>query len=278
MAILNFTSKVWSETLLHALEKQYIAVANCYRNFEGDIEKSGSIVRLCGLNPVTISTYSPNNDITMPLPLNDYAMEIAISEAKYFNFQIDDVDRAQSLPSLMDEALRVAADGLANDADKYVFSLYYLAKNKITINDPTVENIINSLIDIRQKLYEKNVSNSSDVVIEVSPAIATLLIKAKLGLYTNNNDILEAGCIGNICGCKVFVSNNIATEEKSGYTYHKCYMRTKRAIAFVDKISKVVAYRPEMRFSDGIKGLHLYGGKIIYPDELMVLDFGIPNA
>ena len=35
MAIMNFIPTVWSETLASALNKQYVAVANCNRDFAG---------------------------------------------------------------------------------------------------------------------------------------------------------------------------------------------------------------------------------------------------
>ena len=40
MAIMNFIPTVWSETLASALSKQYVAVANCNRDFEGEIKES----------------------------------------------------------------------------------------------------------------------------------------------------------------------------------------------------------------------------------------------
>ena len=46
MAINNFISTVWSENLYQALDKQYIAVANCNREFEGDIREKGNIVKI----------------------------------------------------------------------------------------------------------------------------------------------------------------------------------------------------------------------------------------
>ena len=57
--------------------------------------------------------------------------------------------------------------------------------------------------------------------------------------------------------------------------HHKCLARTKRAIAFAQQLSEIDAYRPEKRFADAVKGLHLYGAKTVYPDEVVLLDLGI---
>ena len=115
------------------------------------------------------------------------------------------------------------------------------------------------------------------MMFEVSPAVAGLILKAKVNLATDNTDSLENGCIGSIAGCKIFVSNNIHFEEGiDGGTLYKCFARTKRAIAYAEQLSEIDAYRPELRFADAVKGLHLYGAKLIYPFELVVLDMTVP--
>ena len=122
----------------------------------------------------------------------------------------------------------------------------------------------------------QNVIDPADIVIEISPAVATALIKEQAESFSYNNDVLSTGCIGNIAGCKVFVSNNIYVED-GPVSFHNCMVRTKRAIAFAEQLSEVEAYRPEKRFADAVKGLHLYGAKVVYPDELVCMAIGISN-
>ncbi len=268
MAINNFISTVWSENLLKKLEGQYVGVMNCNREFEGDIDKLGATVKICGVGDVTVSDYVRNSDMKAPQELNDYAYSLNINRAKYFNFQIDDVDKAQSSPKLMDEAMKNAAAALANEADAYVYSLFESSSNIMHNEDGTAESIINNIIDAKTVLIKANVTNSDDIVVEVSPEIAALIIKAKIDLGSDNYDALEAGLLGKIAGCKIYVSNNIYVNESN---FHQCIVRSKRAVAFAEQISEVEAYRPEKRFADAVKGLHLYGAKIVYPDEYMVL-------
>ena len=121
MAISNFISTVWSESLLTALDKKYIGVANCSREYEGDIKNRGDRVKICGVGPVTLFNYTKNTDFASGAEtLSDTAMTLLIDQAKAFNFQIDDVDRAQSNPKLMNEAMKTAAAALATAADSYV--------------------------------------------------------------------------------------------------------------------------------------------------------------
>ncbi len=275
MAISNFIPTIWSETLYEALDNQYIGVANCNRDYEGDIQSCGSVVKICGVGDVTISNYTKNTDMSSPQALSDTVRELTIDRAKYFNFQIDDVDRAQCTPKLMEAAMKVAARALANEADRYVYSLYRFASSSVEVENTTADNIVDTILEARQKLYENNVSDASEVVIEITPAVATLLLKAKAALLSDNTELLESGCIGSIGGCKVYVSGNVNIEEDLEVNYHKCLVRTKRAIAFADQLSEIDAYRPEKRFADAVKGLHLYGASAVYPDEIVLLNLGI---
>ena len=104
MAITNFIPTVWSENLYTELDKKYIAVKNCNRDFEGDIKGKGAAVKICGIGNVSVSDYTKNSDMTAPETLSDSVRTLTIDQAKYFNFQIDDVDRAQSNPKVMNEA------------------------------------------------------------------------------------------------------------------------------------------------------------------------------
>ena len=278
MAITNFIPTVWSENLYQELDKKYIAVANCNRDFEGEIKEKGNTVRICGIGDVAVSEYTKNANMNAPATLSDTARELKIDQAKYFNFQIDDIDRAQASPKLMEAAMKNAASALANDADNYVFGLYSQAGSSISCEETSTENIVNLIIDARTKLFTNNVSDPSDIVIEVSPEIAGMILKAKVNLSTNNTDVMEAGCIGAIGGCKIFVSNNIKKVNSGSGVAHKCLARTKRAIAFAEQLSEIDAYRPELRFADAVKGLHLYGAKVVYPNEMVLLDLNILGA
>ena len=277
MSIQNFISTVWSENLYQALDKQYVAVSNCNRDYEGEIREKGNVVRICGIENVSVSDYTKNTNMSAPEALTDNYRDLVIDQAKYFNFQIDDVDRAQSTPKLMALAMKNAASALANAADKYVYSLFSEAGSSITDGNVTAETIVGHLIDARTKLFAKNVADASDIVIEVSPEIAGLILKAKVNLATDNQEALENGFLGSIGGCKIFVSNNISKGMTETGTSHKCIARTKRAVAFAEQLSEIDAYRPELRFADAVKGLHLYGAKVVYPDEMVLLNLTVAN-
>jgi len=273
MAITNFIPTIWSENLLTSLDNHYIGVANCNRSFEGDIKSKGDKVRICGVGEISIGDYEKNTDMSTPQDLSDTVQELVINRAKYFNFQVDDIDKTQCSPKLLDAAMKNAASALALEADRYIYSLHTQAGQAFEA-DTDSDKIIDCILNSREYLYTKNVIDPSDIVIEISPAIAKLLIKEQAEAFSYNNDILSGGCIGTIAGCKVFVTNSIEVEDGPIQT-HNCIMRSKRAIAFAEQLSEVEAYRPEKRFADAVKGLHLYGAKVVYPYELVKMIFTV---
>lgn len=271
MALTNFIPTIWSETLASELDKKYIAVRNCNRDYEGDIKSKGNTVKISGVGDISVFDYTRNTDMTAPETLSDSARTLVIDQAKAFNFQIDDVDRAQSIPRLMQEAMKKAASALANTADNYVFGLVGECDeaNVIDLGTASAENVIDSILGVRTKLYRSNVYDADDIVFEVSPEIGELILKAKINIATNNREALETGCIGSVCGTKIYVSNNIVRDGN----VHKCVARSKRSVAFAEQLSEIEAYRPEKRFADAVKGLHLYGAKIVFPEEYFVMQF-----
>ena len=87
MAIMNFISTVWSENLLKQLDKKYIGVLNCNREFEGDIKNQGSIVKICGVGDVTVSDYTRNTDMSAP-DIAKESLKIASEICVYTNDHI----------------------------------------------------------------------------------------------------------------------------------------------------------------------------------------------
>ncbi len=274
MATKNFIPTVWSETLLRSLDKEYVGVMNCNRSFEGDIRNLGDSVVINSIGPITVFDYTADSDMDAPEALGDGdSVTLYIDQAKAFCFQIDDVDRVQAKPGLMQTAMREAACALADQADKYVYSLYSKAtgENTIAREDITADDIVDILIEARQKLMQNNVNSNTSVVLEVSPAIAALILRAKILTGTDNTEALTNGYLGSFVGFDVYVSNNIM---KTGNVWH-CMARTKRAIAFAEQLKSVEAFRPEKRFADAVKGLHLYGAELVCPDELIALNLSV---
>ena len=278
MAINDFISTVWSETLYSELKKEYVGVANCSRDFEGEIKAQGDTVKINGITGVTTFVYDKNTDFSETLQtLDSTATTLEITQARAFNFQIDDIDRAQQNPKLMQHAMSEAAAALADRADRFVYGLYSQIEQSQTMDHTGVTTymIPDVLLSVREKLMKANVPGSAELSLEVPPVVATRILKSRMLRSSDNTEAITKGYIGTYLGFKVNVSNNIyATSDDEGIFY-KCYARTGRAITFAEQLNSVEAYRPENRFADAVKGLHLYGAKIVYPKELVLLNINL---
>ncbi len=268
MAITNFIPTLWSETLYTELEKDYVGVRLCSREFEGEIRGEGDRVKICGIGPVTVFDYNKNEDMPAAEVLSDTERTLIIDQAKGFNFFLDSIDLAQSKKGLMQAAMKEASGALSDVADRYVYSLTDESVAVLENGNTTSTSIISTIADARRILMENNVPNSAKVSLEVPPAIEQKLVLAKVLRSTDNVDALGRGYIGSFMGFDIYVSNNIATEEDGTF---RCIARTGRAIAFAEQVSAVKAYEPELRHGDAVKGLHLYGAKIVYPKEMVFL-------
>ena len=269
MAIQNFIPTLWSETLFSELKKNYVAVKLSNREFEGTIRGEGDRVKICGIGPVTVFDYTKNTDMPAAEVLSDNERTLIIDQAKGFNFFIDDIDMAQSKKGLMQAAMKEAADALADVADRFVYSLSDDSVATVTNADANSVNIINTISEARKILMEHNVPNSAQISLEVSPAVEQKLVLAKVLRSTDNVEDLGRGYIGKFMGFDIYVSNNIVADDSGTY---RCIARTPRAIAFAEQVNSVKAYEPELRHGDAVKGLHLYGAKIIYPKEMVYLN------
>ncbi len=272
MAIKNFIPTVWSEALYEELQKNYVGVKLCSREFEGDIKTQGDRVKINGLGPVTVFNYTKNTNMPEPEVLSDNTRMLVIDQAKGFNFCIDSIDDVQSSPKLIQSAMKRAADALSDEADKYIYTLYDDNVPTVLYENPQAATVVQSLSQLRRKLMENNVPNSAKISLEVPPVVEQLLLISNLLTDTNNSNALAKGYIGKILGFDIYVTNNI-TYNESGF--YRCIARTDRAIAFAEQINSIKPYEPELRNGTAVKGLHLYGAKIVYPTEMAYWDVAL---
>lgn len=274
MAITNFIPTIWSQTLYEELENNYVGVKLSSREFEGDIKAQGDRVKINGLGPVNVFNYTKNTNMPDPEALNDNTRTLTIDQAKGFNFYIDSIDDVQSSPKLIQAAMKRAADALSDAADRYIYSLYDEEVSEVVAPELTSDTIINALSLVRRKLMENNVPNSAKISLEIPPVIEQLLVSANLLTDTNNSEVLSRGYVGKMLGFDIYVTNNIQMGEDG---FYRCIARTDRAIAFAEQINSIKPYEPERRNGTAVKGLHLYGAKIVYPCEMVFFSASVAD-
>ncbi|MCG6499456.1 P22 phage major capsid protein family protein [Kitasatospora sp. A2-31] len=280
MAITRFKPEIWSAKLLVTWRKAlvYGGPGMLNRDYEGDVSEAGDTVRITSISDPTIGTYVPNSTTITPEELTDAQRTLVVDQSKYFAFKVDDVDKRQAKGDVMTEAMSRAAYKLADQADQYIAGLYtgVVAANTIgstgapvnTFTTPT-DAYDKVLVPLRTKLAKANVPTVGRWVVASPEMMASLLLDPRFikANESGTTDALRNGFVGRAAGFDIFESNN--TPVPSGDT-QVIMAGTSAAITFVEQISKTEAYRPEAGFSDAIKGLALYGAKLIRPDGLAI--------
>jgi hypothetical protein len=212
-------------------------------------------------------------------PLIGLDQTLVIDKADYFHFFVDDVDKAQNNPKVMGEAMRKAAVALAETADARIAGLYTEAGIVMTtqVTGPTV--VIESLARYHQKLDENNVPYNGRWLV-VPPWYYSNMLLAGIGMPPSTNQgpknidatgSFEAGRIGRVMGFDIYMSNNLSEgpSHTAAIPEHYIMAGSPDAITFADQIASVEAYRPELQFADAVKGLHVYGMKVVQPKALL---------
>jgi N4-gp56 family major capsid protein len=275
VAINHFIPEVWSASLLTSLKKALIyAQPNIVnRDYEGDIANAGDTVRITSISRPTISDYVPGVTSITPEPLTDTQRTLVIDQSKYFAFEVDDVDARQAMGNVLSEGMREAAFALAELADRFVAGLYtgvQAANNLGTVAVTTGDLAYTQLVQLASRLHTANVPDDMRWVVIPPWYHALLLENTKFTDQSASGQPSAAvnGSVGRVAGMEILMSNNVPNPTGDDYAV---IAGTRSAITYAEQINKTEAYRPESSFSDAVKGLHLYGGKLIRPDGIAVV-------
>ena len=280
MATNHFVQTIWSKKIQYDLEERGKLVKDCTRDYEGDCEYAQT-VKILGVGDPTIGNYT-GQDITIE-PMTDRAQDLVIDVRKYFAFEVPDVDKAQSVPGKPEKYQEKAVKGLNLTREKYIGALVagkvqstddeetgntnYKegATNIIVATNKTKAAIRAALTAGIVKLRENNFDDSG--VIEIGPADYSLFKDELVDIKTNNDELIKRGVVGMFDNYEVKSTNNIYRDASHSYAI----VRSKHAIAFVGQINEVEAGRMERRFSDYVRGLDVFGAKIIAQDQLVCI-------
>jgi hypothetical protein len=276
---LDFIPTIWAARLLVALEKSLVYgqtnVSN--RDYEGEIRASGNTVKIASIGDVAVNDYTKDTDIGDPDVLSDDDQSLLIDQAKYFNFYVDSVDRAQQNVNVLDEAMRRSAWALREKADAFLAAAMgsaVISGNTIgsiaTPKVPTKDDAYEYLVDLSVLLDEANVPIDGRFVV-VPAWFHGLLLKdqrfVKAGT-SRSDKALANGEVGEAAGFAILKSNNVPS---TAGTKYKIIAGHSIATAYVEQIVDLQTYKPEKRFGDAVKGLHVYGAKVVRDTALAML-------
>lgn len=269
MAITNFIPALWSAATLERWIAENVFAALVDRRYEG-LATKGNTVHITGVVPPTVKDYAAAGRITSADAITDTRVSLVIDQEKSVDFYVDDIDAAQAAGSLADYTT-AAGDALLADSDTFIANKLVQDGNVLPYTAVTTgDNAFNVFRDATVQLNKNNVPNSGRVCV-MNAAFAGLLQGADSKLTefqkAGDNNGLRNGTIGQLLNIRVVMSNNLPeVVSPQAVFFHPT------AYAFVSQIDEVEGMRAQNKFADRIRMLHVYGGKVVKPEGVLVFN------
>lgn len=266
-----FIPEIWSQKLNYMLSKDCVMLQCVNRNWEGEIKNQGDKVKIITPADVAISTLSTSN-ITYD-ELEPTSQDLVIDQKKFFAFKINDVAQVQSNADIMEAHLKNAKKAIEEVQDAYILSLHTEVDSKNVVGDEETavtldkSTIYSKFVELALCLKNSNaVSAGVRPWVVINPVIESYLLQSSefIGAHNVADETLREGAIGRIAGMDVLVSTNLT--DVSGKYY--VLAGTNEAITFASQLSKIESLRDKDSFSDLVRGLYLYGAKVVQPKAL----------
>jgi len=269
----------WSATLLEDLKKELVFGSLTNSQYIGQV-KYGQTLKIFSVSDVRITDYSPENGFGVGVPDRAYAKEaltLTIDNAKAFQFFVEDLEDRAVLVDLMSAIMRETTYNLRDVVDQYIAGLFEAGATpfltdtgtgaEIAANLSDTYTFYDLLVDVDTLMNKNNVPRNGRWIV-VPPELRALLLKDNRFVANASSPqayvSLLNGEVGQAAGFTVKMSNNIpSTPDASGN--YRFYAGTNDALAFAYDVEKIETYRPENRFADAVKGLFVYGAKLIRP-------------
>lgn len=278
MANTNFIPEIWSASILENFHNQAVLTGLTNREYEGELS-SGSKVHIPGIVDVKIKDYKTGvvertggggkiPRTTVPDAVESTGIELTVDQEKSFDFLVDDIDRAQSGRSF-DEYTKSAALGLVEDAETFLTTLLSTQGTAVTglanpTNWVTAYDIVRAL---RKKLTAQKMPHADRALLVNAEFESCLLADgSKVTAFdkSNTTEGLREAIIGRLLGFDVVVSSWMDESKPMAVAFHK------PSVVYVSQITKTESMRSENSFADRVRGLHVYGGKVVRPTAVQV--------
>lgn len=295
----TFIPQVWSAKLQAKFydASTFNAISNT--DYEAEIKSMGDKVVIRTIPDISVTPYVAGQTLTYEVPASAN-IELNIDKGFKYAFQLNDVLEHQADVNLMEMFSNDAGEQLRTDIDRECFLATFnqgdaansgatAGKNSASYNLGTDDvpfaltpsTILPLIISMSSVLDEQNIPNDSRFLV-ISPADRQILMQSNLAnaqFIGDSQSILRNGRIGMIDRFTVYVSNLLPTgnageawgtsEVQAGAAKRRAIVfgHTK-AIAFAAQITKTETLRNQNDFGDLVRGLQVYGRKVVFPKGL----------
>lgn len=287
----KFIPQIWSGKLLRKFYASTFLSEITNTIYEGEIKKQGDTVIIRTVPDITIRNHTMGAELSYERPTSS-AIQMLIDKGKYFAFLLDDVAKVQSDLNLLNAWLDDAAmqmkvsiessflqdsniyDGCHSDnkgtAAGAISGSYNLGSSSTPL-EVTPVNVLDIIVDCGCVLEEQNVPMENPWMI-IPTWMAGLIKKSDIkdsSLTGDGQSVLRTGRIGVIDRFTVYSSNLLYSAGNPKYYY--AMFGIPYAISFATQLTKTEHLRSEHSFDDIVRGLQVYGYKVIKPEAYGVM-------
>jgi hypothetical protein len=293
----NFTPEIFSQKVLKFFRRASVVEDITNTDYAGEIENYGDTVRIIKEPTITVSSYS-RGAVVNPQDLADDQITMVVDQANAFAFKIDDIEERQSHVNFEALATSSGAYSLKRKYDANVLqamadgasltgtaATFGAAATPVDITGSGNEdNPVNAMLAMARALDDQSIPEENRFFV-APPIFWENLFKAgakfaEVQVTGDATSPLRNGLImqGNIAGFNCYKStalNNSGTDvvtiagqdTTNDYVIIGGHMSS---TATASHIAKTEVVRSTDTFSDIVRGLHVFGRKVLRPEALAV--------
>jgi hypothetical protein len=279
----TFIPEIWSKKLIEKFYDATVLTAISNTNYEGEIRSQGDLVKIRTIPTLTINDYQSGQTLVNQRPESEI-VELLIDKGKYWSAIVDDVQDVQSDLELMNMWANDASEQMKIRIDTEVLGSIvpdFHEENKGTaagrisgnINlgetgaplEVNRDNILDVILDMGQCLDEQNRPETGRFL--VMPYWATTLLKKSdlkdASLTGDSQTPLRNGRVGMVDRFTIYQSNNLPKVNDSGSSAFYFMGGIDNGLTFASQLTKTESLRAESTFGNIMRGLQVYGYKVI---------------
>jgi len=288
----GFIPEIWSGKLVEKFYSSTVLAAISNTDYEGEIKNHGDRVKIRTKPTITISDYLADGALALQRPEGGN-IELYIDKGKYFNTIEDDVMEVQSDLNAMSMWADDASEQLKITIDTDVLKGILggaAATNKgatagrisgdinlgvtgtplsVVARDPGTGDveILDVILRLGQALDENNIPETGRWVVLPVWAATQLKMSDLRQAYLTGDAVtpLRNGKIGMIDRFTLYTSNLLPAGTGGGLAAGEfaIYAGHAHGLTFASQVSKVETLRSEMTFGTILRGLQVYGYKVV---------------
>ncbi len=291
-----FLPSVFSKKVLNFFRKAAVVEAITNTDYAGEISAFGDSVKIIKEPVISVSDYTRNTDTT-ETRLTDQEISLVVDSAKAFKFIVDDIETNMSHVNFKEVASSSAAYALKDSYDAAVLATMFSG-----VSSSSPDHVIGSDSSTADATMT-HATNSVDLLGSDGTGVDAIDLMARMARLLDDQSVPEEGrwfvappsfyeelaqsgskllsvdfnagqgsirnglvSSGKLRGFDMYKSNNIAsTSNATG----KIMAGHISSTATANTILSTEVLRDPTSFGDIVRGLHVYGAKVLRPEALV---------